>query len=57
MIGEIGPFERRYIPSIHLVNEVENLGQEVMLNIRTYVLGESFADLDTAKEKFDRSTG
>ncbi len=52
VIDEIGALERRYIPSVHMVNEVENLGQEVMLNIRTYVLGESFADLDAAKENF-----
>ena len=53
VIEETGTLEERYLPGIHLSNEVENLGQAVMLNVRTYVLGESFADLDAAKKNFE----
>ncbi len=53
VIKETGTLEERYLPGIHLSNEVENLGQAVMLNVRTYVLGESFADLDAAKKNFE----
>ncbi len=54
VIVETGTLEERYLPGIHLSNEVENLGQTVMLNVRTYVLGESFADLDAAKKNFEQ---
>ena len=53
VIAETGTLEERYLPGIHISNEVENLGQAVMLNVRTYVLGESFADLDAAKKNFE----
>ncbi|NLB82787.1 MAG: methyl-accepting chemotaxis protein [Synergistaceae bacterium] len=44
--------EEQYVPGITLSSEVEKITQDIMLNVRTYVLGNSFTDLDAAHSNF-----
>ncbi|MGD9821164.1 MAG: methyl-accepting chemotaxis protein [Aminobacteriaceae bacterium] len=53
VISEVGTLEQRYVPGIELSNEIENIAQTLMLHIRTYVLADSFQDLQAAREDFE----
>lgn len=44
--------EEQYVPGITLSSEVEKVTQDLMLNVRSYVLGNSFSDLDAAHANF-----
>ncbi len=49
---EVSFLEERYVPGIRLSAEVEKVTQDLMLNVRSYVLGNSFSDLDAAQANF-----
>lgn len=44
--------EEQYVPGITLSSEVEKVTHDLMLNVRSYVLGNSFSDLDAAHANF-----
>lgn len=44
--------EEQYVPGITLSSEVERVTRDLMLNVRSYVLGNSFTDLDAAHANF-----
>ena len=49
---EVLSLEERYVPGIRLSAQVEKVTQDLMLNVRSYVLGNSFSDLDAAQANF-----
>ncbi len=57
VISEVGTLEQRYVPGIELSNEIENIAQNLMLHIRTYVLADSFQDLQAAQGDFEAIDG
>ena len=44
--------EEQYVPGISISSEIEKVTQDLMLNVRSYVLGNSFSDLDAANANF-----
>jgi|LSQX01.1.fsa_nt_gb methyl-accepting chemotaxis protein len=56
-ITEVGTLEQRYIPGIELSNEIENIAQNLMLHVNTYVLADSYQDLTAAQEDFEAIGG
>jgi methyl-accepting chemotaxis protein len=57
VISEVGTLEQRYVPGIELSNEIENIVQSLMLHIRTYVLADSYRDLQAALGDFEALDG
>ena len=53
VIFEVEALEGRFIPGVELSKEIESTAQSLMLHIRTYVLGDSFQDLQGAQEDFE----
>lgn len=53
VISEEAAIEESYVPGIELSNEIEKIAQALMLNVRTYILGDSFSDLQAAQANFD----
>jgi len=57
VISEVGTLGQRYVPGIELSDEIENMAQNLMLHVSTYVLADSYQDLQAALADFEAIDG